>query len=302
MRVTEQSSFRGPEAQRLADQAPAPGAPQGRRLPVSPRERRPALAALAVLLIIGGALITTVLFIQSGDRVSAIAVAARVGAGQRIPEQALKEVQVAVTDVQYVPWSARGEVARHYAAVDLVPGTLLNDDMVSLASSELRPGKAVVGLSLKAGQVPAGLRKGDRVQVIFVPGEDGTVNGGKVLAPRAMVNYVGGGGESGTGGTTTVSVIVDTGSAAGIVAYASAGKIGLAYLPGLSADGGAATPAPSGTPGPEDSATGEPSAEPTGRKSRQSSPPPSGTGDEQGTGRTGTRQSTRSTPDPGGQG
>ncbi|GAA3831339.1 hypothetical protein GCM10022226_60510 [Sphaerisporangium flaviroseum] len=261
MRVTEQTPFRGPEAQRLADQVPSPGSPTGRKLPVAPRERRPALAALAILLIIGGALITTVLFIQSGDRVSAIAIGARVGAGQPIPVQALKEVQIAVTDVQYIPWSARTEVAQHFAAVDLVPGTLLNDEMVAVASSELRPGKAVVGLSLKAGQVPAGLRKGDRVQVIFVPGEDGTDSGGKVLSARALVNYVGG-GQSGTGtGATTVSVIVDTEDTATIVAFASAGKIGLAYLPGLSADAATrptAEPSAGQTDEPDGITTGEP--------------------------------------------
>ncbi|MEV7967322.1 hypothetical protein AB0O34_15250 [Sphaerisporangium sp. NPDC088356] len=311
MRVTEQPPFRGPEAQRHAGQTPSPGFRQGRKLPVTPRERRPALAVLAILLIVGGALVTAVLFIQNGERVSAIAVVERVGAGQRIPVRALKEVRIAVADIKYIPWSARDEVGRHFAAVDLVAGTLLNDGMVGLASSELRPGKAVVGLMLKAGQVPPGLEKGDRVQVIFVPGGEGTVEGGRLLAAHALVNFVDDGLSGPGSGSTSVSVIVDTETAPTLVAYASAGRIGLAYLPGLPAD---ISPQarPSGPPStgttrdPDDVTTGEPGPNTRGtpRPSttpRAATPPvrtPSARATAKTTGGPSSHPTTRTTPRP----
>src|SRR5262245_60879416 len=87
----------------------SPG-PQGERLPARPRERKPALAALAVLLILGGALASMSLVLRSSETVAAIGVAQPVPRGQRIPLQALREVQVARTGVAYVPWSQRTAV------------------------------------------------------------------------------------------------------------------------------------------------------------------------------------------------
>src|SRR3954452_9277721 len=96
----------------------------GQRLPVPPRERKPALAALAVLLILGGALTSAYLVMASGQRVSAIRVAQPVAAGQRIPQSALEEVQIGDTGVQFVNWSERLNVSRYYASVPLVKGAL----------------------------------------------------------------------------------------------------------------------------------------------------------------------------------
>src|SRR3954465_9797855 len=81
--------------------------PASRKLPVPPRERKPALAALAVLLILGGALATTLLVLRSGDRISVIRVTQQIGAGQKFPEKALEEVQVANTGLGFVSWSQR---------------------------------------------------------------------------------------------------------------------------------------------------------------------------------------------------
>src|ERR1700749_2140208 len=92
-----------------ADQQPIwaePTAPAARRPPRRPRERRPALAALAVLLILGGALAAGFPVLQSGKRVPAIEISAPVGAGQRIPLNAMQQVQIAAgTGLDYVPWA-----------------------------------------------------------------------------------------------------------------------------------------------------------------------------------------------------
>ncbi|MBB5074856.1 hypothetical protein [Nonomuraea endophytica] len=194
-----------------------------RKLPVPPRERKPALAALAVLLILGGALATTLLVMRSGDRISAVRVIEQVGAGQQFTEQALEEVQIADTGIAYVPWSQRGEVIKSFASVTILPGTLLTNDMGINASKELGPGKAKVGLALKPGQMPEGLAKGDRVQVVHVPSRSGTERS-RVLAASALVHGV---GEKGL-----VTVIVDTAVSAEVVGYASSGEIAVAELPG----------------------------------------------------------------------
>src|SRR4051812_18129781 len=72
------------------------------RLPVPPRERKPALAALAVLLIVCGALASAYLVMASGQRVSAIQISQPVAAGQQIPAGALQEIQIGNTGISYI--------------------------------------------------------------------------------------------------------------------------------------------------------------------------------------------------------
>src|SRR6266508_3608422 len=100
---------------------PTGGRQGGDRLPARPRERKPALAALAVLLILGGALASMSLVLRSGQTVAAIGIARPVARGERISLSAMHQVQVARTGVDYVPWEQRNQVTRYYAAVPLVP-------------------------------------------------------------------------------------------------------------------------------------------------------------------------------------
>ncbi|MBE1590230.1 hypothetical protein ACFPOI_04285 [Nonomuraea angiospora] len=204
--------------------------PASRKLPVPPRERKPALAALAVLLILGGALATTLLVLRSGDRVSAIRVTQQVGAGQKFTAQMLEEVQIAAdSGVDYVSWSERGKVENSFATVTILPGTLFTSRMGVKQSSELGPGKATVGLALKPGQMPAGVEAGDRVQVIYVPSRSGQGQT-KVLAESALVFSVG--DKSRTTNSGQITVIVDSSASPEIVAFASSGEIAVAELPG----------------------------------------------------------------------
>ncbi|MEO3808795.1 hypothetical protein ABGB17_07310 [Sphaerisporangium sp. B11E5] len=231
MRISEKSDRdgRGP----VTGERPAvPGAlsgPASRKLPVPPRERKPALAALALLLVLGGALGTTLLVLRSGDRVSAIQITQQIGPGQPIVPEAMAEVQIADTGIGYVSWAHRGEVAQTFARVTLLPGTLLTEQMVSRASEQLVPGKVIVGLALKAGQVPRGLRRGDQVQVLYVPGSGRGQAVGKVLAPVALVESV---GDPDGGNSGLVSVVIDATVSPTIAMYASSGEIALGKLPG----------------------------------------------------------------------
>ncbi|NJP98246.1 hypothetical protein HCN51_53995 [Nonomuraea sp. FMUSA5-5] len=220
---------------RTSEKQPAPNTaaglsgPASRKLPVPPRERKPALAALAVLLILGGALATTVLVLSSGDRVSAIRFTQQVGAGQRIPKEAIEEVKIADTGIGYVSWARRQEVTNSFATVTILPGTLMTDAMGAKASTELGEGKATVGLALKPGQMPAGVQQGDRVQVIFVPSRS-SEGESRVLAASALVFSVG--DRSKTGNSGQITVVVEAPAAPEIVAAASSGQIAVAELPG----------------------------------------------------------------------
>lgn len=212
------------------------GTSGGQRLPSSPRERKPALAALAVLLILGGALASAYLVMASGERVSAIRVAQPVAAGQQIPASALQEVQIGDTGIQFLAWSERAKVTGRVAAVRLVPGALLTNGMISRSDAP-ENGRVVVGLALKPGQTPTGdLVQGKHVILYAVGnGQNGGPRAGTVLSQDAVVVGIGGGGDTGPtrlrSDQTSVDVAVLPADAAQVAQAASAGAVALALIP-----------------------------------------------------------------------
>ncbi|MGI8328683.1 hypothetical protein ACRYCC_01890 [Actinomadura scrupuli] len=216
------------------------------RLPVPPRERKPALAALAVLLIVCGALASAYLVMASGQRVSAIQINQPVAAGQQIPIGALQETQIGNTGISYISWSERFKVARAFAAVPLVKGALLTNGMLSSTDAATQ-GRVIVGLALKTGQLPAsGLRTGDHVSLYSVGGTSTSVKPGTVLSNDAIVSYTGGtGGQSDqtSSDTSSVSVAIPPDEAPLVTQAASDGAVAVALLPtGVKVDKTATVP------------------------------------------------------------
>jgi len=217
-------------------------------MPSAPRERKPALAALAVLLVALGAVAAGYLVINAGHRVGAVEITQQVGQGQRIPASAIKEVEIASNSgINYVAWQYANRVAGVYAAVQIPAGTLLTPAMTT-ATNNLVAGKVQVGLSLKPGQAPANLLIGQSVEAFGV----GTGSGCAAAA-------AGGGGAGGTGGgsgagpgvpittgviasvvgstasngsTAAVTLAVPDADAGILACYASAGDVAIALTPG----------------------------------------------------------------------
>jgi hypothetical protein len=230
-----------------------PTAPGGRRMPSAPRERKPALAALAVLLVALGAVAAGYLVINAGHRVGAVEITQQVGQGQRIPASAIKEVEIASNSgINYVAWQYANRVAGIYAAVQIPAGTLLTSAMTS-ATNNLAAGKVQVGLSLKPGQAPANLLIGQSVEAFGV----GTGSGCGAAAAGGGAGGTGGNGGNGSGSGSGSGVPITTGVIAGVVGstasngstaavtlavpdadagvlacYASAGDVAIALTPG----------------------------------------------------------------------
>ncbi|WP_175596074.1 hypothetical protein [Thermomonospora catenispora] len=234
------------------------GASTGQRLPVPPRERKPALAALAVLLILGGALVSAYLVMASGQRVSAIQIAHPVAPGQRIPASALREVQIGDTGIEYIRWSERHRVTTAYAAVPLVEGALLTNAM-TMPGDDAALGRVRVGLALKPGQLPAdGMRPGVRVALYAVAGgQGGGPRPGTLLSADAIVQQVRAGGEDRLRSETTmVDVAVPPADAPLLTQAASAGAVAAVIVP----EGTRITPSQSASPPPQSSAAPAPGA------------------------------------------
>ncbi|MHB9852824.1 hypothetical protein ACSYGO_26795 [Streptomyces krungchingensis] len=139
----------------------------GERLPSAPRERKPALAALAVLLILVGALGATMLVLRAGDRVEVVRVTADIQAGESVGDHITSVMVADDPSINYVRWNQRTGLKALKAKSTIYDGTVVIGDMFASRSS-LPAGKAVVGLSLKEGQYPADLKSGDIVAAYFV--------------------------------------------------------------------------------------------------------------------------------------
>lgn len=202
----------------------------GDRLPAPPRERKPALAALAVLLILVGALGATTLVMRAGDRVEAVLVTERVPAGQPIPESAITSVLVAEdSTVSYVKWAQRGQLGDGglRAGVELVPGTVLVGRMLTdrepLANDEV-----LVGVAVGEGRYPTGLKPGNTVTAHWV-GDVEDPSASTVLVDDVAVHSVY--GSSNGADDLTVTLVVRESDAGALTRAAAAGSVSLVVVP-----------------------------------------------------------------------
>ncbi|WP_167149871.1 SAF domain-containing protein [Actinomyces sp. ZJ308] len=189
-------------------------------LPSAPRERRPLLAALAVLLIVGGALLAGLLAMRLDQRVQMLAAKDTIKAGQVINKEDLVSASVSSDLSTLVRADQIDQVVGRAARVEISKGQLL--DTSQLATNPVPGGDLqVVGVSVNAGRFPAGgFEAGDMVDVVDIGSQEVIVSGAQVLAAKPS---------SGTDGDWTsgavVSVIVDKKNAAKLASSSANGTI-----------------------------------------------------------------------------
>ncbi|GGV26938.1 hypothetical protein [Streptomyces spectabilis] len=216
----------------------------GERLPTAPRERKPALAALAVLLILVGALGATVLVLRAGDRIEVVRVTKEIPAGES-PKEGVNIASVLVaedTGIKYVKWSQR-RALEDYKAKSTIPAGSVAVGQMFAEDGGVPTGKSTVGLSLKEGQYPSTLKQGDTVAAYRVAtngssgkGTDrGGAGGSTPIVADARVNTVASKNDSTIStGNLSVTLLVDSDDAASLTAAASAGEVSLVVVPGNS--------------------------------------------------------------------
>lgn len=210
-----------------------PGGADGRgRLPAPHRDRRPALAALALLLIVAGALASAVVAYRSGDRVDVLIAARDILPGQKVTADDFTVARIAAEGTAVIDASALRNFVGTHTTARVPKGTLLNRTMF-LAGDVLPADGVVVGITLALAQQPAGaLRVGDVVRAYLVPrSSDAALVGqvGQVLLKSARVVEVRNAATS--DGSLTVSVLVSAEEAPAVVPAAAARQVALARLP-----------------------------------------------------------------------
>ncbi|WP_128375971.1 hypothetical protein [Streptomyces cavernae] len=222
----------------------------GERLPAPPRERKPALAALAVLLILVGALGATMLVLRVGNRIEAVKVTKEIPIGESITDDNVTSVMVAADDsIDYVPWTQL-EAIKAYRAVTTIPrGTVAVGQMFAKTVS-LPAGKASVGLALEEGQYPADIKSGDTVAAYRVgrssgssasnSGTGGSSSSGSstgtdnsLIVDDARINTVQEDSDATvSSGNLSLTLLVDQDDAAALAQAAAAGEVAIVLVPG----------------------------------------------------------------------
>ncbi|WP_369248421.1 hypothetical protein [Streptomyces sp. R41] len=215
----------------------------GERLPAPPRERKPALAALAVLLILVGALGATMLVLRAGDRVEVVKVTQDIQAGESVNTSNTTSVMVADdASIHYVKWSQLGALKKLKAKSTIYKGTVVIGDMFA-GKSTLPAGKASVGLALKEGQYPADIKPGDIVSAYRVgdnssssdkTGSSGTSgSSNSLLVENARVNTKSDDSDATVStGNLSITLLVDQSDVPALTAAAAAGEVSVVLVPG----------------------------------------------------------------------
>ncbi|MGB9999562.1 hypothetical protein ACPMJQ_34265 [Streptomyces pseudogriseolus] len=231
-----------------AGRSAAPTGPSvGDRLPTPPRERKPALAALAVLLILVGALGATMLVLQAGDRIEVVKITEEIPAGQAVTDSNTTSVMVAEDPgINYVKWSQL-DALKKLKAVATIPGGVVAVGEMFGEEANVPEGKSLVGLSLKEGQYPAGLKSGATVAAYRVGGTSrtdsgdgetggsgGSTGGDAVIVEKAVVDYVKEtkGDDLVSSTNLPVTLLVDDAQAAALTQAASNGEVALVLVTG----------------------------------------------------------------------
>ena len=218
------------------------------RLPVT-RERRPALAALAVILILLGAAGSALIALQSGSREGYLTVSKSIQPGEQLTRGDFGRGSIAGDTRGLIKASRLSEFVGSYARTRLYKDQYLTTDMMS-KTADVPSNGALVGISLENGRVPSdGLRVDDVVRVIRVPATSSDGTSSEALVSAAIVTDVESTDdeEDRTSVTTTqvtnVSVLVPTDKATAVAAAAAAKTLVLVKLapgtkPAISRGGG----------------------------------------------------------------
>lgn len=165
---------------RAARRAAAPPV-GGDRLPVSTRQRRPLLAVLALVLILGGAALAASLVLTSGKKQEYLVVAHDVALGQTLTRDDFRQQALAATNSSlFTPVPVSDFFTRvqgKKALIALKQGSLLSEGTFGDA---VTPAKGLVQIALNVpdGQYPRTLAAGDVVKVLYTPrGNNGQSSG-----------------------------------------------------------------------------------------------------------------------------
>ena len=162
------SSVSVPGRKSRSARTPRGGSSLRSSVPSPPRRRRPALTALAVLLIVGGAALAGLLAVRMDSREPVVVVSEQINVGEQITEDKLQPRNVSGDGLPVIRWDQRKQIIGDaYARETIRPGQLLQTDLLR-SDPPLELDQAQVGVPLTSGKFPSGLRSGDAVRLVRI--------------------------------------------------------------------------------------------------------------------------------------
>jgi hypothetical protein len=183
---------------------------------------------LGLALVVGAALTAGVMTVIQPGKQAVFAISAPIPYGATITEDMLTPVKIPRDEaLKPILVSDRANVLGKRAAVELRSGTLLT--WGSLTNEVIpAPGQQLVGIGLKASQMPAGgLTPGQKVVIVSTPAYSGSTE--KLPAPIPAT--VAGVGTESIGGTTVVDMAVSSNDGATLASRAATGYIAVVVQP-----------------------------------------------------------------------
>jgi hypothetical protein len=201
----------------------------GSSVPGPPRRRRPALTALAVLLIVGGAALAGLLAIRMDSREPVLVVDSQISAGEQITADKLRSTNVSGDGLKAISVDQADQIVdKVYARQTIHPGQLLQPDLLR-KDPPLEVDQALVGVPLTSGKFPPGLRSGDAVRLVRI--------GNAQLPAQALctglvleVSKTGSGGFGSDAKTSVATIIVPQGVADQVLGGTGIDELGLALI------------------------------------------------------------------------
>lgn len=216
------------------DAAPAKGPAAGVGvIPPAPmleqpkRQPKRLMIAAGVLVAVIGALAAYFVSQRATERVEVVAVAQDVAWGQQVQEDDLLRVpMVADPGLTPVPWSQAASLVGQYATGPLRAGSLFVAESVA-PERLLEDGQALIGVAVKAGQMPIGpLEPGDSVQLVTTPEQNSDEE-----PPAPVMGTVHRTGTAVSGGFVPVDVVVPQGDAARLASDSALGHVVVVLMP-----------------------------------------------------------------------
>ncbi|MDH2413231.1 SAF domain-containing protein [Nocardioides sp. CER19] len=214
----------------MASTATRPVVDRG-RMPVARRDRRPALAALALLLVLVGALGSALLVFRSGDRESVLVASRDIPFGSVITRADFRTARAATDEGHLFQASRIGEIEGLRATSTIPAGTLVSPQMFTVDTLVPDGGEAV-GVVVDPNRRPSDVPEAGEVVRLYYVASGGAANtdvpDNPVVVDAARVIGTGAGSDS---GTESVTVLVESDAAADVANYASTGNLAMTVLP-----------------------------------------------------------------------
>ena len=161
----------------------------GDRLPVPARQRRPMLAVLALVLILGGAALAATLVLTSGKKQEYLLVNQNIALGQTLTRNDFRQQALAATNssvfapVPVADFATRVEGKKAMTA--LRKGSLLTEGTFG---DEVTPavGLGQISLTVPEGRYPAGLAAGDVIKVLYTPSASSSNNSNNAAGEKPL--------------------------------------------------------------------------------------------------------------------